>query len=61
MTKQRQDEISALIERSSLGAPGARKLRARTTLQRRSQIIEKAATRSTVGHQRTMRGIPGGR
>lgn len=61
MTTQRQNEITALIERSSLGAPGARKLRARTTPQRRSQIIEKAATRSAVSRQRTMRGIAGGR
>ena len=46
MTERRQEPITRLIDRSSLGAPAARKLRARTTSQQRNQIMSKASARS---------------
>lgn len=44
MTK-RQEPVGRLIARSSLGSPAARKLRARTSMSQRSQILFKAAAR----------------
>ena len=46
MTKHHQEPITRLIDRSSLGAPTARKLRARTTSRQRDQIVRRASTRS---------------
>ena len=46
MTQHHQEPITRLIGRSSLGAPAARKLRARTTSQQRNQIIRKASANS---------------
>ena len=60
MTGASHDEISTLIERSSLGAPGARKLRARTTSQQRSQIIRRAAGRASADPPRSSAGFPRG-
>ena len=45
MTKKRSS-INKMIDRSSLGAPTVRKLRARTTVHQRSQILRKASVRS---------------
>ncbi len=44
MTK-RNEAVGRLIARLSLGSPAARKLRARTSTARRSQILRKAASR----------------
>lgn len=53
MTHHRQEPITTVIARSSLGAPAVRKLRARTTSEQRSVIVHKVSSRK--------RGIPGGR
>ena len=45
MTKR--EPITKIIDRSSLGSPAARKLRARTTVHQRSQILRKASVRAT--------------
>ena len=45
MTKRRE-AITKTIDRSSLGAPAVRKLRARTTVHQRSQILRKASART---------------
>ena len=45
MTK-RQEPIARLIDRSSLGSPPVRKLRARTTTQQRNHIVRKASART---------------
>ena len=45
MTKRREP-ITTIIDRSSLGSPAARKLRARTTSKQRSQIVRKASART---------------
>ena len=58
MTK-RNEPIAELIERSSLGAPAARKLRARTTSDQRVLIIHKAEVRSA--NLNSERGISEGR
>lgn len=41
-----QEPIRTIIDRSSLGSPAARKLRARTTATDRSRIIRKAIART---------------
>lgn len=56
---ERNETIVELIERSSLGAPAARKLRARTTADQRVLIIYKAEARSA--SLDSERGIPEGR
>ncbi len=45
---QKRESISRTIGRSSLGAPAVRKLRARTSVQQRSQILRKAASKARV-------------
>lgn len=53
---ERKESIVELIERSSLGAPAARKLRARTTSDQRVLIFYKAELRSA--NLDSERGIP---
>ena len=45
MTNHRES-IDATIDRSSLGEPTVRRLRARTTVKQRSTILRKASARS---------------
>lgn len=42
----KREAVTKLIDRSTLGSPAVRKLRARTSIRRRNQILHKAASRS---------------
>lgn len=42
----RREAIITTIDRSSLGAPAVKKLRARTSVQQRAQVLRKASVRS---------------